>query len=285
MRIGWIGCGVMGQSMVKHLLAAHHQVCLYTRTKSKAEGLLSAGAEWADSPGVVAASSDLLFSIVGYPRDVEEIYLSEGGILDQAAPGTICIDMTTSDPELAKRIYDKGSERQVSVLDAPVSGGDVGAREGTLSIMVGGDRKGYEELLPIFRLMGKRVVYQGAAGSGQHTKMCNQIAIAAGMLGVCEAITYAERAGLDPQQVMKSIEHGAAGSWSLSNLGPRMIKGDNEPGFFIKHFIKDMGIAETSSVRMGMDAKALSLALSLYREFEKLGNGEKGTQALIEHYR
>ncbi|MCG8637793.1 MAG: NAD(P)-dependent oxidoreductase [Desulfobacterales bacterium] len=280
--IGFIGLGVMGHSMAGHLLDAGYKMHLYTRTREKAGDLVEKGALWSDSVSGLAAGSDVIITIVGYPADVEEIYLGDGGILENAKPGTIAIDMTTSDPGLAERLWQAGREKKIRVLDAPVSGGDLGAKNATLSIMAGGDEAGFEEALPVLEVMGKNIVYQGKAGAGQHTKMANQIAIAAGMVAVCESLAYAGRSGLDPETVLKSIGQGAAGSWSLNNLGPRIIKGDDRPGFFIKHFIKDMGIALESARRMGLDTPGLELALGLYKEMADKGFGDNGTQALYK---
>lgn len=283
--IGFIGIGVMGKSMVSHLMEAGYEAHIYTRTKATAEPLLTKGAIWQETPGKVAAAADVIITIVGYPHDVEEVYLSEDGILANCSPGNVVIDMTTSSPKLAKTIYDTAKEKGVASLDAPVSGGDVGAKNGTLSIMVGGDEATFEAVYPLFEIMGKNIVFQGAPGSGQHCKMANQIAIASTMMGVCESIRYAEKAGLDPVTVLKSIETGAAGSWSLSNLAPRMIKDDFDPGFYVKHFIKDMNIALESSKEIGLSAEGLALAKSLYDQVANDGGENLGTQALYKNYK
>ena len=283
--IGFIGIGVMGKSMVSHLMEAGYEAHIYTRTKATAEILLAKGAIWEETPGKVAAAADVTITIVGYPHDVEEVYLSEDGVLANCSPGNIVVDMTTSSPKLAKTIYNAAKDKGIASLDAPVSGGDVGAQNGTLSIMVGGDKTTFEAVSPLFELMGKNIVYQGTAGSGQHCKMANQIAIASNMMGVCESIRYAEKAGLDPATVLKSIEAGAAGSWSLSNLAPRMIKDDFDPGFFVKHFIKDMTIALESSKDIGLSAKGLALAKSLYDQVAEDGGENLGTQALYKNYK
>jgi len=283
--IGFVGIGVMGKSMVSHLIDAGYRTNVFTRTKSKADEIVQKGATWKDSPAQLAADSDIIITIVGYPKDVEEVYLGEKGLLHNCKKGNVVVDMTTSSPELAARIYIAAGELGVDALDAPVSGGDIGAQEAKLSIMVGGDREVFDKILPIFQHMGKNIVFQGPAGSGQHCKMANQIAIATNMIGVCEAIRYAEKAGLSPSTVLQSIEAGAAGSWTLSNLAPRMIKGDFEPGFFVKHFIKDMGIALESCDRIGLTAPGLSLAKSLYDDFARDGGEEKGTQALYTQYK
>ncbi|MEK3914776.1 NAD(P)-dependent oxidoreductase [Paenibacillus sp. FSL H7-0331] len=282
--IGFIGTGVMGQSMVKNLMNAGYKLHVYSRTKSKTDELVEAGAVWQETPGALAREVDVVITMVGFPSDVEEVYLGEQGILRHAQSGTYLIDMTTSSPSLAKKIEQEAKKVQCYSLDAPVSGGDVGAREARLSIMVGGEQDVFDAVLPVFEVMGKNIVYQGQAGAGQHTKMSNQIAIASNMMGVCEALIYSKKAGLDPSTVLKSIESGAAGSWSLSNLGPRIIKGDFEPGFFVKHFIKDMGIAIDSAEEMGLQTHGLKLAKSLYEQLQKLGEENSGTQALYKIY-
>lgn len=284
MEIGFIGTGVMGNSLVKHLLNAGHDVAIYTRTAKKAENLVAMGAELKESPKEVAQYAQVLFTMVGYPTDVEEVYFGNNGILGHAKAGAVLIDLTTSKPELAERIYEAAAQNGLKALDAPVSGGDIGAQKGTLSIMVGGDEETFNEALPLFELLGENIVFQGAAGAGQHTKMCNQITIASNMIGVCESLIYAKKAGLDPEQVLRSISSGAAGSWSLSNLAPRMIKGDFAPGFYIKHFIKDMKIAAEEADRMDLDLPGLKLSLSMYEELAASGHSESGTQALIHYY-
>jgi 3-hydroxyisobutyrate dehydrogenase len=283
--VGFVGIGVMGKSMASNLMAAGYQMHISSRTREKAEELIGRGAVWHDTAGEVAAVADVVITIVGYPRDVEEVYLGAGGILQNGRKNSIVIDMTTSSPELAARIYAEAGQRGIHSLDAPVSGGDIGARDARLSIMVGGDREVFEAALPLFQVMGQNVVYHGSAGSGQHCKMANQIAIASNIMGVCEAIRYAEKAGLRPETVLKSIETGAAASWSLSNLAPRMITGDFKPGFYIKHFIKDMGIALESCQKIGLDAAGLALAKSIYDELAAKGEENSGTQALYKHYK
>ncbi|PJN86967.1 NAD(P)-dependent oxidoreductase [Bacillus sp. mrc49] len=282
--IGFIGLGVMGKSMVRNLLKAGYEVHVYTRTKEKADELLSEGAIWAAAPKEIARKADLIISMVGYPSDVEEIYFGEDGLIENGREGTYLIDMTTSTPSLAMRIAEEAKKKGMAALDAPVSGGDIGARDAKLTIMVGGESTAFEAVKTIFGKMGSNVVHQGPAGSGQHTKMCNQIAIASNMIGVTEAISYAKKAGLDPDRVLQSISSGSAGSWSLSNLVPRMVKGDFEPGFYIKHFIKDMKIALDEAERMGMDAPGLSLSKSLYEDLAEAGEENSGTQALYKHY-
>lgn len=281
-KVGFIGLGVMGKSMAKHILKAGYPLSVYTRTKEKAEELLNIGASWKASVRELAKESDIIISMIGYPKDVEDVYLGENGIVQTAKPGTYIIDMTTSQPALAKKIYEKASVKQISALDAPVSGGDIGAKEARLAIMVGGDKEAFDKCLPLFEVLGQNIVYQGEAGAGQHTKMCNQIVIASGMIGVCEAIAYAEKSGLDPMNVLKSISTGAAGSWSLSNLAPRMLADDFEPGFFVKHFIKDMGIALEESSHMDVNTPGLKLAHKLYEKLAESGEENSGTQALLK---
>lgn len=283
-RIGFIGLGVMGTSMAAHLMVAGHSLTVFNRTREKAEGLIKRGAQWADTPGAVAAASDILISMVGYPHDVEKIYFGEGGILSAMKAGGYVVDMTTSSPKLARRLYEAAKEREIASLDAPVSGGDIGARNASLVVMVGGDRGAFDAVKPIFELLGRTIRYFGPAGSGQYAKMANQIAIASNMMGVCEAVAYAKRAGLDPAEVVETISGGAAGSWSLSNLAPRMLRGDYAPGFFIKHFIKDMGIALASAEEMHLDLPGLKLAKRLYDELSARGMEDSGTQALIRWY-
>lgn len=280
--VGFIGTGVMGKSMAGHLMNAGYPVHVYTRTKEKAEDLLDKGAVWADTPKEIATNCDVIITMVGYPKDVEEVYLGADGLIAHAKEGSYLIDMTTSSPQLAQKIERTAAERNISALDAPVSGGDIGARDAKLSIMVGGYESAFNDMKPIFSKMGTNIVYQGKAGAGQHTKMCNQIAIASGMMGVCEAILYAEKAGLNPETVLKSIESGAAGSWNLSNLGPRILKGDFAPGFYVKHFIKDMTIALNSAEEMGLLTPGLSLAKKLYDELAEMGEENSGTHALYK---
>lgn len=282
--IGFIGLGVMGKSMAAHLLKAGFEVFVYTRTKDKSSELLSQGAKWATAPKEIAQKANVIISMVGYPSDVEEIYLGENGLIENGKQGTYLIDMTTSTPTLAVKIAEEAKKRGMESLDAPVSGGDIGARDAKLTIMVGGSSEAFEAVRPIFEILGSNIVHQGPAGSGQHTKMCNQIAIASNMIGVTEAISYAKKAGLDPDRVLRSISSGSAGSWSLSNLVPRMVEGDFEPGFYIKHFIKDMKIALDEAERMGMDAPGLSLSKSLYEGLAEAGEENSGTQALYKHY-
>lgn len=282
--LGFIGTGVMGQSMAGHLLDAGFEMHLHSRTRAKARGLLDRGGQWHDTPASLAEACDVVFTIVGFPPDVESVYLGQDGLIAHARPGTVLVDMTTSRPDLAVRIADEASRREASALDAPVSGGDRGAREAKLSIMVGGARATFDAVLPLLEKMGQNIVYQGPAGSGQHCKMCNQIAIASGMLGVCEAIAYAMRSGLDPATVLKSISAGAAGSWSLTNLAPRMLEGDFAPGFYVKHFMKDMTIAAESARSMDLPTPGLDTARTLYQQLAESGGADDGTQALIKVY-
>ncbi|WP_051387708.1 NAD(P)-dependent oxidoreductase [Peribacillus psychrosaccharolyticus] len=274
----------MGNSMSRHILDAGFQLIVYTRSKEKAQDLLENGAKWAVSPEELAQQADVIISMVGYPKDVEEIYLGEKGILKDTGRTKYVIDMTTSTPSLAVKIYEKALDAGVKALDAPVSGGDIGARERKLTIMAGGSKDDFEDIRSILEIFGTNIIYQGEAGAGQHTKMCNQIAIASNMIGVAEAVVYAKKAGLDPERVLQSISAGAAGSWSLSNLAPRMIKGDFAPGFYIKHFIKDMGIALEEAEKMQMDVPGLKLAKSLYEELAEAGEESSGTQAILKHW-
>ncbi|MFI5289876.1 MAG: NAD(P)-dependent oxidoreductase [Polyangia bacterium] len=279
-RIGFIGTGVMGRSMCGHLIARGFSVTVHSRTRAKAQALVDGGASWADSPREVAARSDVVFAIVGFPAEVREVMLGENGALAGAKPGTILVDMSTSAPELAREIDVAARARGCRSVDAPVSGGDIGAREARLSIMIGGDPEIVSALEPCWSAMGKTFVRQGGAGAGQHTKMVNQILIATGMIGVCEALLYAHKAGLELETVMQSVASGAAGSWSLSNYGPRIIAGNFEPGFFVEHFIKDMGIALAEARRMNLSLPGLALAEQLYVSVAACGFGKKGTQAL-----
>ncbi|MDP6467129.1 MAG: NAD(P)-dependent oxidoreductase [Pirellulaceae bacterium] len=278
--IGWIGIGVMGSSMCGHLVDKGFATTVFTRTQSKAEGLLAKGATWAATPKAVAEQSDVVFSIVGFPSDVREVMLGAEGALAGSKQGNILVDMTTSEPSLAVEIADAAKARGVTSIDAPVSGGDVGAREARLSIMIGGDKDVVDALQPCWEAMGKTIVYQGTAGAGQHTKMVNQTLIATNMIGVCEALLYAHKAGLDLETVMQSVGSGAAGSWSLANLGPRIIANNFDPGFFVEHFIKDMGIALDEAKRMQLALPGLALAHQLYLALQAQGHGRDGTHAL-----
>jgi 3-hydroxyisobutyrate dehydrogenase len=280
-RVGWIGLGVMGRSMCGHLIDRGFSATVYTRTRSTADPLVARGAAWVDSPKAVAERSDVVFSIVGFPRDVREVMLAESGALAGSKRGSVLVDMTTSEPSLAVEIYEAAKAKGVASVDAPVSGGDIGAREARLSIMIGGDEAVVESLRPCFDAMGKTVVRQGGAGAGQHTKMVNQTLIASNMIGVCEGLLYAYRAGLDLETVMQSVASGAAGSWSLANLGPRMIANNFDPGFFVEHFMKDMGIALAEANRMNLALPGLALANQLYTALRAQGDGRKGTHALM----
>lgn len=284
-KIAFIGTGVMGKSVVRHLLKANYEVHIYSRTESKAQSLVEEGANWHATAAEAAKEADVIFTMVGYPSDVEEVYFGNQGIFSTAKEGSVVIDMTTSQPTLAKKIKEFAEQKQIDSLDAPVSGGDVGAKNGTLSIMVGGNKEVFERMEPLLKVFGKNIVYQGQAGAGQHTKMCNQIAIATNMIGVAEALVYGKKAGLDLETVLKSIEAGAAGSWSLSNLGPRMLKGDQEPGFYIKHFLKDMRIALEEAQLMELKLPGLELAKQMYDELSAQGMDDNGTQSLITYYK
>jgi 3-hydroxyisobutyrate dehydrogenase len=280
-RVGWIGTGVMGHWMCSHLMNKGYRATVYNRSKDKASGLLQSGAAWADTPAKVAAQSDIVFAIVGFPRDVRDVFLGPNGALAGSRAGLALVDMTTSEPSLAHEIYEAAKAKGVAAVDAPVSGGDIGAKNAALSIMVGGDNEAVEAIRPLLECMGKTIVHQGTAGAGQHTKMVNQVLIASNMVGVCEALLYAHKAGLDPNTVLQSVGPGAAGSWSLNNLGPRILKRDFEPGFFVEHFIKDMGIALEESKKMGIVMPGLALANQLYLSVKAHGFGRKGTQALM----
>ena len=280
-RIGWIGTGVMGRSMCGHLIDAGYSAMVYNRSPEKLRGLVEKGATEAKSPKEVAEASDVVFTIVGYPKDVREVILGADGVLAGAKSGAIVVDMTTSMPQLALEIAEAAKAKGVASIDAPVSGGDVGAKEARLSIMIGGMAEAVETVRPLFELMGKTIVHQGPAGAGQHTKMVNQILISTGMIGVCEGLLYGTKAGLDLETVLQSVSSGAAGSWSLSNLAPRIIKGNFDPGFFVEHFLKDMGIALAESRRLGLSMPGLALAEQLYQAVAAQGHGRDGTQALM----
>jgi 3-hydroxyisobutyrate dehydrogenase len=280
-RIGWIGTGVMGRWMCQHAMTKGYKATVYNRSKDKAQPLLDMGAGWADTPMEVAQKSDVVFAIVGFPKDVREVFLGSKGALAGSKAGTVLVDMTTSEPELAKEIYEAAKTKGVHALDAPVSGGDVGAKNAALSIMIGGDKDVVDAVTPLFECMGKTIVNQGGAGAGQHTKMVNQILIAANMVSVCEGLLYAYKAGLDPETVFKSVSVGAAGSKALEVLGPRIMARNFEPGFYVEHFLKDMGIALEESKRMGLVMPGLALANQLYLAVQALGLGRKGTHALM----
>jgi len=280
--IGWIGTGVMGNSMCMHLLKAGYKTAVYNRTKDKATSLIDQGAEWCNSPADVARNSDIIFSIVGFPEDVEDVILGNSGVLAKVKQESIIVDMTTSEPTLAEKIYHSAKEKSVMSLDAPVSGGDVGAKEGKLAIMVGGDKEAFEKVLPLFQIMGENISYMGKAGSGQHTKMSNQIMIASTMIGVVESLLYAVKAGLNPDELIDIIGKGAAAAWSLNNLGRRIAAGNFDPGFFIKHFIKDMGIALTEARRMNLALPGLSSAYQFYIAASAMGLENLGTHGLYK---
>ena len=282
MNIGWIGTGIMGLSMCSHLIDGGHKAVVYNRTASKAKPLVDKGARMVSSPKEVAENSDVIFTMVGYPKDVQEVYFGENGIFSGLTSGKILVDMTTTKPSLAIDIYGKAKEAGCEALDAPVSGGDSGARNAKLSIMVGGDQETLDKVLPLLKLMGTSIVLEGKAGAGQHTKMANQIQIAGTMIGMCEALVYSKEAGLDLERMVNTIAKGAAGCFSLDNLAPRIIKGDFAPGFIVNHFIKDMGIAIEESHRMGISLPGLELVESLYEKLQQQGNGLDGTQALVK---
>lgn len=282
MKIAWIGTGVMGQSMAGHLLSAGHDLSVFSRTRKKAAELLARGARWSTSPAEASQDADIICSMVGYPADVEKVYLGPRGILESARPGAMCIDFTTSSPSLAVKIFKAAARKGLAALDAPVSGGDIGARQAGLSIMAGGKPKIFKRAWPLFRRLGKTIIHQGGPGAGQHAKMVNQIMIAGTMMGMCEGLLYARRAGLDPQKVLASLGGGAASSWSLANLYPRILKGDFGPGFYVEHFVKDLRIALDEARRMQLNLPALALAEKLYRRLKENGGARLGTQALIK---
>ena len=283
-KIGFIGVGIMGRSMVRNLMKAGYEVHIYARTKAKVEDVISEGAVFHDSIAECVKDRDAVITIVGFPQDVEEVYFDSGNILDSASPGTYLIDMTTTSPMLAEKIFEEGTKRGFHVLDAPVTGGDTGAKEGTLSILVGGERQDYEACYPLFEAMGTNINYEGKAGSGQHCKLANQIMIAGTLSGVCEALTYAKEKGLDPDTFMKSVATGAAGSRQLDLYGAKIIAGDYAPGFFMKHFIKDMKLALIEANKSSIDLGVLSQVLANCEELEAEGCGELGTQALMKFY-
>ncbi len=284
-KIGFIGIGVMGNSMAQNLMHSGYQLTVYSRTKSKAEPLIAQGAIWKNNAAQCAAGQDAVITMVGYPKDVEEVYFGENGIFSGIAAGSYVIDMTTTSPKLSKRIYETAKELGVFALDAPVSGGDMGAKNGTLSIMVGGDEDAFLQCMPLFSAMGTNIIYEGTAGSGQHTKMANQIALGGCIAGVCEAIRYAQSEGLDVEKMLASISKGAAGSWQMTYMAPRMLAGDFAPGFFIKHYIKDMKIAMEEAQNSGLNLKVLETVLEMYRTLEEKGFGNEGTQALLKYYK
>ena len=279
-RLGWIGTGVMGKSMAGHLMDKGFPMTVYNRSQAKAQPLLDKGAKWGATPKAVAEQSDVVFSIVGFPVDVRNVILGADGALAGCKSGSILVDMTTSEPSLAVEIAETAKKKGVFSVDAPVSGGDIGAREARLSIMIGGEKEVIDALKPCWDAMGKTIVHQGGPGAGQHTKMVNQTLIASGMVALCEGLLYAHKAGLDLNMVLLSVGPGAAGSWSLANYGPRIIKNDFAPGFAVEHFIKDMGIALEESKRMGLAMPGLALAHQLYISLKAQGHGRDGTQSL-----
>ncbi len=280
-RIGWIGTGVMGRSMCGHLIDAGYRATVFNRTPGKADALVAKGASLAGCPSEVAKASDVVFTIVGFPDDVESVILGQDGVMAGSSPGMTIVDMTTSRPSLAEKIAAIAADQGVAAIDAPVSGGDTGAKNAALSIMIGGEAEAIAQIEPLFRLMGKTIVHQGGPGRGQHTKMVNQTLIASGMIAVCEALLYASKVGLDLPTVLQSVSSGAAGSWSLSNLAPRMIDGDFDPGFFVEHFIKDMRIALEEAAAMHLALPGLAMAHQLYQAVAAQGHSKDGTQALI----
>ena len=282
--LGFIGTGVMGSSMAGHLLAAGYELHIYNRTKERASKLIEDGAVWEENPAEIAKKCDVIFTIVGFPKDVESVYLGKNGLVENAKEGAILVDMTTSSPALARKIERVAKGKGIKVLDAPVSGGDLGAQRGTLTVFVGGDEAVFEEVKPYFEIMGKTIARLGPAGDGQNAKLANQIAIAGSMTGMCEAMSFAKSCGLDVALVLELLSGGAANTWSLSNYGPRILKGDFNPGFYVKHYIKDMKLAEEAAEEMDMELPGLSLARELYEELADAGMGDLGTQALYSFY-
>lgn len=280
-RIGWIGTGVMGSSMCGHLLTAGYRVTIHSRTQSKAQSLLDRGAQWAENPRAVATQSDVLFTMVGFPQDVRTVYFDETGVLAGARAGMVLIDMTTTQPSLSRDIAAAASANNLSAIDAPVSGGDIGAKNASLSIMAGGETTSVQAVMPLFELLGKKIVHQGGPGAGQQAKLCNQIVIAGTMIGVCESLLYGYKAGLDLNRMLESIRGGAAACWTLDNLAPKILQRNFEPGFFVEHFIKDMGMALEEAKRMGLVLPGLTLVHQLYQTVQTLGHGRSGTHALI----
>ena len=282
--IGFIGLGIMGNSMARHILSADWPIHVYNRTKEKADDLVGRGAVWMDTPGEVASQSDVIITMLGYPHDVEEVYLGSGGLVERARDGAYLIDMTTSSPSLAQKIADAASARGLRALDAPVSGGDVGAREAKLAIMMGGGEEDFKTVLPLMELMGTNIRHLGGPGAGQHTKMANQVVIASTLVGVCEGLSYAKKVGLDPKQVLETIGTGAAGSFQLNVLGPRMLDGAFDPGFYAHHFMKDMDIALTESGEIGFDLPGVKMVRGMFEDFKNEFGTDFGTQALFKLY-
>ena len=282
--VGFIGIGVMGKSMAYNLIKNGFDVYVYSRTKSKADEVVGKGALWCSSVKECVSQKDAVITMVGYPKDVEEVYFGSNGIIENAKKGALIIDMTTTSPKLSVKIYEQAKQKGVFALDAPVSGGDIAAEQGSLSIMVGGEKEVFDHCKDIFEAMGKNIVYQGKAGSGQHTKMANQIALAGVISGLCEAMVYGERVGLDLKTMLESIAKGAAGSWQMEYMAPRILKGDFAPGFFIKHYVKDLNIAMEESEERGLFLNVLQVVRNTYETMERAGDGELGTQALIQFY-
>ncbi|HYG76839.1 MAG TPA: NAD(P)-dependent oxidoreductase [Planctomycetota bacterium] len=284
LRIGFIGTGVMGAPMAGHLMAAGHSLTVFNRTKAKADALLKKGAAWADTPAQVTQKSDVIFAIVGFPEDVRETFLGKDGIVPMLSRGQVCVDMTTSPPSLAVEIAQAAAAKGGAFLDAPVSGGQAGAEGAKLTIMVGGDSESYGRVLPLFQKMGKSVTHMGPAGSGQHCKMVNQILIAGHMLALAESLTYAKNCGIKPEVALEAVSQGAAGSWALSNLGPRILKNDFAAGFYVDHFVKDLGIALDEAKRMKLSLPMVAQAEQLYIALQAQGHGRLGTQAITKVY-
>jgi len=284
-KIGFIGVGIMGKSMVRNLRKAGYEVAIYTRTKAKAEDVIAEGAVWCDTAAECAKGRDIVITIVGYPKDVEEVYFGDNGIIANADPGTYVIDMTTTSPRLAVRIWEEAEKAGLHAVDAPVTGGDTGAKAGTLTILAGGKKEDFDACVPVFEAMGKNINYEGKAGNGQHTKMCNQIAIAGALAGACEAMVYAKNTGLDVDTMLKSISTGAAGSAQMNNVASKAAKDDYAPGFFLKHFIKDMGIADEEALAVDTRLGVLEDVLGMAKKLESEGMGDLGTQALIKYYK
>lgn len=280
-RVGWIGTGVMGAFMCRHLQEARYRLTLHTRTRRKASAILAKGATWADSPRAVAEQTDILFTMVGFPQDVRQVYFGDHGVLAGAAAGMVLVDMTTTEPSLAQDIALTAQSQGLSAIDAPVSGGDIGARDATLSIMIGGEADAVHTIMPLLECLGNTIVHQGPAGAGQHTKLCNQIVIAGTMIGVCESLLYAYKAGLDLPRMLESIRGGAAACWTLDNLAPRILARNFDPGFFVDHFVKDMRIALEEARRRELTLPGLALAHQLYEKTQTLGHGRSGTHALM----
>lgn len=284
-KIGFIGVGIMGKSMVWNLRKAGYEVAIYTRTKAKAQDVIAEGAVWCDTAAECAKGRDVVITIVGYPKDVEEVYFGDNGIIANADPGTYVIDMTTTSPRLAVRIWEEAEKAGLHAVDAPVTGGDTGAKAGTLTILAGGKKEDFDACVPVFEAMGKNINYEGKAGNGQHTKMCNQIAIAGALAGACEAMVYAKNTGLDVDTMLKSISTGAAGSAQMNNVASKAAKDDYAPGFFLKHFIKDMGIADEEALAADTRLGVLEDVLGMAKKLESEGMGDLGTQALIKYYK